>query len=56
MRHDVVYIDLASTPAADVKMLRTLGLDADVYPALPAKCAPESAALAMKDYILEVTA
>ena len=56
VRHDVVYIDLASTPGADIDRLKTLGLDADIYPALPAKCSPASAATAMRDYILEVTA
>ena len=56
MRHDVVYIDLASVHAVNIPMLRELGLDAAAYPALPAKCAPESAAAAMKNYILEVTA
>lgn len=56
MRHDVVYIDLASTPGVNLTMLKNLGLDAEIYPALPAKCSPESAAAAMKEYILEVTA
>lgn len=56
MRPDAVYIDLASRPAVDIAMLRNLGLDADIYPALPAKCSPESAAEAMKDFVLEVTA
>ena len=56
IRHDAVYIDLASTPGVNLAMLRNMGLDADVYPALPAKCAPESAAAAMRDFILEVTA
>lgn len=56
IRHDAVYIDLASTPGVNLAMLRNMGLDADVYPALPAKCSPESAAAAMRDLILEVTA
>lgn len=56
MRHDATYIDLASTPGADIDMLKNLGLDAEIYPALPAKYAPESAAAAMKDFILEAKA
>ena len=56
MRHDAMYIDLASTPGVNLTMLKNLGLDAEIYPALPAKCSPESAAAAMKEYILEVTA
>lgn len=56
IRHDAVYIDLASTPGVNLNMLKNLGTDAEIYPALPAKCSPESAATAMKEYILEVTA
>ena len=56
MRHDAVYIDLASKPGLNLAMLKNLGLDAEIYPAVPAKCSPESAAAAMKEYILEVTA
>lgn len=56
LRHDAVYIDLASKPGLNLGMLKNLGLDAEIYPALPAKCAPESAARAMKEYILEATA
>lgn len=56
IRHDAVYIDLASTPGVNLNMLKNLGIDAEIYPALPAKCSPESAAAAMKEYILEVTA
>lgn len=56
LRHDAVYIDLASVPGVNLAMLQGMGLDAEIYPALPAKCSPESAAAAMRDYILEVTA
>ena len=56
LRHDAVYIDLASVHGVNLAMLQGMGLDAEIYPALPAKCSPESAAAAMRDYILEVTA
>ncbi len=54
MREDAVYIDLASTPAINLEYARYLGLDAGIYPALPAKVCPLAAAVAMKDYISEV--
>lgn len=50
-----VYIDLASKPALDLAALQNLGMDADIYPALPAKVSPESAARVMKKYITEVS-
>lgn len=55
MREDAVYVDLASTPAINLKYAQYLGLNADIYPALPAKICPYSAAVAMRDYITEVT-
>lgn len=50
---DGVYIDLASRPAVNLKMLTGLGLDAGIYPALPAKCCPKSAARAMMNFVTE---
>lgn len=55
MHNDAVYIDLASTCAINLDYARYLGIDADIYPALPAKTCPYSAALAMYDFISEVT-
>lgn len=55
MQAHTVYIDLASKPALDLDALKNLGMDADIYPALPAKCSPQSAAKVMKDYVLEVS-
>lgn len=55
MRETAVYIDLASSPAVNLEYAKYLGLDADIYPALPAKVCPLGAAVAMKDYISEVT-
>lgn len=49
-----IYIDLASHPAINLDYARYLGVNADIYPALPSKCSPYSAARAMRDYILEV--
>ncbi len=49
-----VYIDLASKPALSLCFAKYLGVDAEIYPALPAKTAPISAAKAMADYIKEV--
>ena len=49
-----VYIDLASKPAVNLEYARYLGADADIYPALPAKTCPYSAAKAMQEYISEV--
>ena len=48
-----VYIDLASRPAVNLEMLSGLGLDAGIYPALPAKCCPKSAARAMMNFVTE---
>lgn len=55
MRETAVYLDLASKPAINLEYAKYLGLDADIYPALPAKVCPLAAAIAMKDYISEVT-
>ncbi len=54
MQKDCVYIDLASRAAINLDYAKHLGIDADVYPALPAKTCPVSAAKAMFDYIMEV--
>lgn len=54
-KEDGIYIDIASKPALSICFAKYLGIDADIYPALPAKCAPKSAANAMLHYILEVT-
>lgn len=54
MKEDCVYIDLASKSAINLDYARYLGIDADIYPALPAKTCPVSAAKAMFDYIMEV--
>ncbi len=54
MRQDALYIDLASKPAINLEYARYLGIDADIYPALPARTCPISAAVAMQEYILEV--
>lgn len=54
MKKDTVYIDLASKPAINLEYARYLGVDADIYPALPAKTCPYSAAKAMQEYISEV--
>lgn len=49
-----VYIDLASRAAINLEYARYLGVDADIYPALPAKTCPLSAAQAIEAYISEV--
>lgn len=54
MKDDCVYIDLASKSAINLDYAKYLGIDADIYPALPAKTCPVSAAKAMFDYIMEV--
>lgn len=54
MKDDCVYIDLASKPAINLDYAKYLGIDADIYPALPAKTCPISAAKAMFEYIMEV--
>ncbi len=46
-----VYIDLASIPALSLCFAKYIGIDADIYPALPAKVCPKSAAKAIADYI-----
>ncbi len=54
MNKDAVYIDLASAAAINLEYAKYLGIDADIYPALPAKTCPYSAAKAMQEYISEV--
>ncbi len=54
MKKDTVYIDLASRPAINLEYAKYLEIDADIYPALPAKTCPYSAAMAMQEYITEV--
>lgn len=54
MRKGSVYIDLASSPAINLEYAKYLGVDADIYPALPAKTCPYSAGKAMQEYISEV--
>lgn len=54
MQKGTVYIDLASKPAINLEYAKYLGIDADIYPALPAKTCPYSAAKAMQEYISEV--
>ncbi len=53
MRANAVYIDLASKPAINLDYAKYLGIDADLYPALPAKTCPYSAAEAMYKFIME---
>ncbi len=50
-KKSALYIDLATMPAVDLNLTKYLGLDADVYPALPAKYSPHSAAIAMKEFL-----
>lgn len=54
IKKDTVYIDLASKPAINLEYAKYLGVDANIYPALPAKTCPYSAAKAMQEYISEV--
>ena len=54
MQSSCVYIDLASQCAINLEYAKYLGIDADIYPALPAKTCPYSAAKAMYDFISEV--
>ena len=49
-----IYIDLASKPALSLNFAKYLGIDADIYPALPAKTAPISAGEAIADYVRRV--
>lgn len=53
-KQNAIYIDLASKPALNLEYAKYLGVDADIYPALPAKVCPLSAAKAMQEYISEV--
>lgn len=53
MKKDAVYIELASLCAINLDYAKYLGIDADIYPALPAKTCPYSAARAMFDFIEE---
>lgn len=51
---DAIYIDLASKPALSLNFAKYLGIDADIYPALPAKTAPISAGKAIAEYARRV--
>lgn len=53
MKEGTVYIDLASTPGLSLCFAKYIGIDAEIYPALPAKTAPLSAARAIKNYIID---
>jgi dipicolinate synthase subunit A len=46
-----IYVDLASKPALNLCFAKYLGIDAEIYPALPAKTAPKSAAKSIADYV-----
>ena len=51
---NAIYIDLASKPALSLNFAKYLGIDAEIYPALPAKTAPVSAGQAIADYVKRV--
>ena len=51
---NAIYIDLASKPALSLNFAKYLGIDADIYPALPAKTAPISAGEAIADYVRRI--
>lgn len=53
-KEHAVYVDLASKPALNLCFAKYLGVDAEIYPALPAKTAPKSAAKAIADYVRRV--
>ncbi len=55
LQQGAIYVDLASSPAINLEYARYLGVDADIYPALPAKVSPISAAKAMLEYIKEIS-
>lgn len=52
MRENCIYIDLASKPAINMDYARHLGINADIYPALPARYCPYSSALALYNVIM----
>lgn len=54
MKKDCVYVELASKPAINLDFARHIGIDAEIYPALPAKTCPYSASKAIFDAIMEV--
>ncbi len=54
-KQGAIYVDLASSPALNLEYARYLGVDADIYPALPARISPLSAANAMLEYIKEIS-
>lgn len=51
MSENCIYIDLASKPAINLDYARHLGIDAEIYPALPARYSSYSAALALYNVI-----
>jgi dipicolinate synthase subunit A len=54
MSPNAIYIDLASKPALSLNFAKYLGIDAEIYPALPAKTAPISAGEAIAEYVRRV--
>lgn len=52
MDGDCIYIDLASKPAINLDYAKYLGINADIYPALPARYSPYSSALALYNAIM----
>lgn len=53
MSEDCIYIDLASKPAINLDYAKYLGINAGIYPALPARYSPFSSALALYNVIIE---
>lgn len=53
-KQGAVYVELASKPGINLEYAKYIGIDADVYPALPAKASPVSAAKIIKKFVTEV--
>lgn len=53
LKENSIFIELASNPSINLNFARYVGVDADIYPALPTKYSPISAARIIMDFIKE---
>jgi len=53
LKAGTLFVELASNPSVNLNFAKYIGVDADIYPALPTKCSPQSAAQIIADFVVE---